>query len=296
MSIYEQVFQMMDQPMLILIQDDNGVRIEDANQAFIRMTGYTINELQSEKGSIFLEEYKIETSVPVLKSEVSILTKQKKMLPVRLDQQPLPKCSVNSYKKSFVIFEDLTPYKWIEQQSEKNKVLISGIVDRHEHIRFLRDSLGHSLFEAQQMNDESLLQFVADTEQGPMRQVLQKAKLDKEERSLTIRTSKLSGIELNMSVTFAPILDGFGDVREFAFVIWDLNPIDDQVDASLKLRIWMAKKDMSAGHLSALTGISIQTISKLRNGKILKPQRLTAELIASELQVDVYEIWQEIRK
>lgn len=99
-----------------------------------------------------------------------------------------------------------------------------------------------------------------------------------------------------MSVSFTPIIDGFGDVLEFAFVIWDLRPVDDCIEASMKLRIWMAKRDITVGYLSSSTGISIQTISKLRNGKILKPQRLTAELIASELQVDVHDIWSEIRK
>jgi lambda repressor-like predicted transcriptional regulator len=56
----------------------------------------------------------------------------------------------------------------------------------------------------------------------------------------------------------------------------------------------MAKRDLSASQLSLATGISLQTISKLRNGKISRPQRLTAELIASELRVDVQEIWPEL--
>ena len=45
---------------------------------------------------------------------------------------------------------------------------------------------------------------------------------------MTLKTSKLSGIELELSVTFTPIIDGFGEVLEFAFVIWDLRPVDDQ--------------------------------------------------------------------
>nr|WP_272898796.1 helix-turn-helix transcriptional regulator [Paenibacillus sp. MMS18-CY102] len=62
----------------------------------------------------------------------------------------------------------------------------------------------------------------------------------------------------------------------------------------MKLKIWMAKRDISTSQLSLSTGISIQTISKLRNGKITKPQRLTAELIASELRVEITDIWPEV--
>ncbi|MGO4544361.1 helix-turn-helix domain-containing protein [Paenibacillus sp. 2TAB23] len=297
MSIYSQVFQLLHQPMLILSQNELDVRIVDANQAFLRLSGYTLEELQSKNGRYLLQKYNINTTIQVVKSEVILQTKLKQQISVRIDQQPLPACSVDGCNHSFVIFEDLTPYKWIEQQAEKNKVLISGIVDRQQHIRFLRDSLAPLLFEPDhKMQNETLMQFIDDSEHVKLMKIIQETYRLKKERSLTVKTSKLSGIELELSVTFAPIVDGFGEANEFAFVIWDLKPVDDQIDASLKLRIWMAKRDMTAGHLSTVTGISIQTISKLRNGKILKPQRLTAELIASELQVDVQEIWSEVRK
>jgi DNA-binding Xre family transcriptional regulator len=287
----------MDQPMILLCQNDRGVRIDDANQAFLRLTGYTLAELQSKKSSYLLKKYKIDNARQVLKSEVNIFTKLKRQIAVSIDQQPLPKSTHDENTRAFIIFEDLTPYKWIEQQAERNKVLISGIVDSHQHVRFVRDGLASLLFEADRnLKDETLLQFIADTDHGSLKEVLQEAYLYKKEKSITLKTSKQSGIELEMSVTFAPIIDGYGDVNEFSFVIWDLRPIDNQIDASVKLRIWMAKRDVTAGYLSASTGISIQTISKLRNGKILKPQRLTAELIASELQIEVHEIWSEIRK
>lgn len=297
MSIYSQIFKIMYQPMIILCQNESEVTIEDANDAFLRLSGYTLKELQSKKSKYLLQKYHIDNSKQVVKSEVLLNTKLKRQISVRIDQQPLPKCSDDNSCRAYIIFEDLTPYKWIQQQAERNKVLISGIVDSHQHVRFLRDSLAPLLFEPdRKMQDETLLQFLDTTEHVKIMKIIQEAHLLKKERSVLLKTSKLSGIELELSVTFTPIIDGFGEVLEFAFVIWDLRPVDDQIDASMKLRIWMAKRDITAGHLSSLTGISIQTISKLRNGKILKPQRLTAELIASELQVDVQEIWSEVRK
>lgn len=297
LSIYSQIFQLMHQPMIILRQNEREAAIEDANNAFIRLSGYTLKELKSKKSQHLLQKYKIDNSRQVVKSEVVIYTKQKRQISVRIDQQPLPNSSEDNFCRAYIIFEDLTPYKWIEQQAERNKVILSGIVDRNQHVRFLRDNLAPLLFEPdRKMQDETLLQFLDDTEHVKIMKIIQEAYLLKKERSLLLKTSKLSGIELELSVTFAPIIDGFGEAFEFAFVIWDLRPVDDQIDASVKLRIWMAKRDITAGHLSSLTGISIQTISKLRNGKILKPQRLTAELIASELQVEVHDIWSEVRK
>lgn len=297
MSVYNHIFQIMNQPMLLMSQNEIEVRIEDANQAFLRLCGYTLKELQSKKSSYLLHKYKINISRQVMRSEVNIYTKSKRKISVRIDLQPLPRSIDNKLLYAFIIFEDLSPYNWIEQQAERNKVLISGIIDRHHHVRFLRDRLAPFQIEPnQQMQDETLLQFIAETDHGKILKIIQEAHLQKKERSITIKTSKLSGIEFELSVSFTPIIDGFGDVLEFAFVIWDLRPVDDCIEASMKLRIWMAKRDITVGYLSSSTGISIQTISKLRNGKILKPQRLTAELVASELQVDVHDIWSEIRK
>jgi len=295
LSIYSKIFQLMNQPMILLSQHEQEVRIEDANHAFLRLSGYSLKALQSKKSSYLLQKYKIDVSRQYMKSDVNIYTKLKRKIPVRIDLQPLPSDEVHHY--AFIIFEDLSPYRWIEQQAEKNKVLISGIIDKNHHVRFLRDRLAPFQIEPnQQMQDETLLQFIADADHGKILKIIREAHLRKKERSLTLKTSKLSGVEFELSVSFTPILDGFGNVLEFAFVIWDLRPIDDRIAASMKLRIWMAKRDITVGYLSSSTGISIQTISKLRNGKILKPQRLTAELIASELQVAVHEIWSEIRK
>lgn len=52
MSVYNHIFQIMNQPMLLMSQNEIEVRIEDANQAFLRLCGYTLKELQSKKAAI----------------------------------------------------------------------------------------------------------------------------------------------------------------------------------------------------------------------------------------------------
>ncbi|MDQ0058338.1 helix-turn-helix domain-containing protein [Paenibacillus harenae] len=297
MTPYYRLFQIFDKPIIILGMEQGQVRIIDANEAFSRLLGYTLEEIKSKESAGHLLKYNIDVSKQSLKSELGINTKQNKQIPVRVDQHPIPKEPGETELLCFVVFEDLTAFKWIEQKCEQNKVIISGIVDAHAHIRFLRDSVAPLLFEPdKKMEDETILSFIADSEHVRLMDALSEAGTMKKEKSLTLQTSRLSGIELELSITFTPIFDGFGETKEYAFVIWDLKPIDDSIDSSMKLKIWMAKRDMTAGMLSEATGISMQTISKLRNGKILRPQRLTAELIASELRVDVHDIWTKIGK
>ncbi|MFF2887744.1 helix-turn-helix domain-containing protein [Paenibacillus sp. NPDC057967] len=298
MSVHQQLFHLLNQPMLILKEHDGIVQVVDANEAFMKLTGYPLPHLQATKSQYLKSQYGIDLQKRIVKREILMQTKRKNELAVRIEQIPLPAQTDDPWIRAFLIFEDLTAYKWIDRQLDKGKVLISGVVDKHLHIRFLRDNMAPLLFEPDTtMEDETLLQFIAENERPRMMEILQETSRLQKEQNVTIHTSKLSGIELELELTYYPVLDSFGHCSELAFVVWDLRPANDQaVDSATKLKIWMAKRDMSAGHLAASTGISLQTISKLRNGKIEKPQRLTAELIASELRVDVHHIWPSIRK
>lgn len=287
--------------MAVIAENQGDVRVLDANDAFIRLTGYHKEDLVADQGFGFVFPYPSQLFRRAVKSEMMLLARTGRELHVRYEQIPLTvgaaACNVEIDKKALILFEDLTAYNWIGRQLLSRNVLVSGIVDEHMHIRFLRDRLAPLMFKPDRMlEDESLLAFVADADHELIRSVLEQAPSMSGEHSMTLRTSKQSGVELELELIYVPIMDGCGKLKEFAFVIWDLRPTDDAADPSVKLKIWMAKRDMSAGALSAATGISLQTISKLRNGKISKPQRLTAELIAAELGIEVTEIWPIVRK
>ncbi|REK77383.1 helix-turn-helix domain-containing protein [Paenibacillus paeoniae] len=298
MSIHQQLFQLLNQPMLILKELDGIVQVEDANEALMKLTGFPLSHILATESRYLQEHYRIDLRKRILRREIKMPTKRRNDLYVQIEQIPLPGQPDDPWIRAFLIFEDLTAYNWINRQLEKGKVLISGIVDQHLHIRSLHDNMASLLFEPDSiMEDETLLQFIAEHERPRMMKILQETSRLNKEQNVTIQTSKLNGIELDMELSYFPVLNGHGQCSELAFVVWDLRPTDEQtVDSSMKLKIWMAKRDMSAGQLAASTGISLQTISKLRNGKIEKPQRLTAELIASELRVDVHQIWSSIRK
>ncbi len=290
--------------MLLLAQSRGNIKIKAANQAFQQFVGKSTEELLAQGFDSLFAPLAFDLSKRCHKSEAVLHANKKREVAVRIELIPidsLAQARVDSGSRrtqtAVMLIEDLTAYKWLSQQLERDKVLISGIVNKHLHIQFLRDSLSPLLFEPDRsLDDENLLQFIAEHEREKIISILEQGSAVSKEQRINVQTSKQSGVEAELELTYIPILDGFGQCSQYAFVIWDLRPSEDRTDASMKLRIWMAKRDISAAQLSSATGISIQTISKLRNGKIEKPQRLTAELIASELGVKVQDIWPRTRK
>ncbi|GGG56504.1 helix-turn-helix domain-containing protein [Paenibacillus radicis (ex Gao et al. 2016)] len=296
MDLYHHIFLILDRPMAIIRNLQDNASLVDANDAFSKLMGCSIEELSGRSASSVVEHYSAKAAARSYQRETFLCTDSRRM-PIRVDHTPLPYISGETGALSLLLIEDLSAQRWIEEQFEHYKVLISGIVDSTNHIRILRDFYAPLLLKPEQsLEDETYLQFISEQEFERIQEALDSAGKLKKVNDIKVRTSKLGGVELELSITFTPIYDGFGSVREYAFVIWDLKPVSEGVDSSMRLKIWMAKRDMSAIQLSAATHISLQTISKLRNGKIEKPQRLTAELIASELKVDVSEIWPEVRR
>ena len=79
-------------------------------------------------------------------------------------------------------------------------------------------------------------------------------------------------MQLELQITYRPFFHGDGSLKNIAFIVTDIQSIAENrstaVDPSVTLKVLMARKYMSAQELSSATGISLQTISKLRNGKI----------------------------
>ncbi|WP_042162740.1 helix-turn-helix domain-containing protein [Paenibacillus gorillae] len=296
MDLYHHIFLILDRPMAIIRNLHNTASLVEANDAFSRLMGCSIEELKGRCACSIIEQYSVQAAARPYQRETYLCT-GKRSMPIRMDHTPLPYINEETGNLSLIQVEDLSALRWIEEQFEHNKVLISGIVDSTYHIRILRDFYAPLLLKPEQtLEDENFLQFISEQEFERIQKALETAGKLKKANNIKVKTNKLGGVEFELSITFTPIYDGFGSVREYAFVIWDLKPVSEGIDSSMRLKIWMAKRDMSAIQLSAATHISLQTISKLRNGKIEKPQRLTAELIASELKVDVAEIWPEVRR
>lgn len=293
MSYFQKTFQAVGLPLTI-IQNDN-LSILEANPAFVRLTGFSPEELRLTTLSPIIEHC---SSIRQLRSNslksFTLMTKRRKRVPVTLEVYEL-EAEQGGPAVSAIAIGDLRSSLWLKQQCDGDQVLLSGVVDASLRITFLLNPKPFNILDEGYISeDETILQFVGQEEWPKMLETIQIAVKLKQARSVTIRSTILGAV-LDMNITFQPIFDGFGKVKEYAFVLHDVRPVDETADSSVKLKIWMAKRDINASQLAAATGISPQTISKLRNGKIRRPQRLTAELIASELQVDMREIWKDVR-
>jgi len=293
---YYQLFQVLDHPMIIIESRRNKLSIIDANRAFLQLTGYSLEHYLKLDDSALRNFHQIDPSRGIYTREKTLFGKNRNRM-VRVTQHPFAFDLAEATEHHLLIYEDLTSVKWIDQKASKDNVLISGVVDKALRIRFLRNKLSTLMLQLDDSHeDEALLQYLTGEQFSLLQEAFQRANTEHEEQSIKLRTKKLNGIELELSITFISNNDAMGNFIEFAFIISDVKPVNGQADSGVRLKVLMAKRDMSALELAAATSISLQTISKLRNGKIKKPQRLTAELIASELRVDVREIWPEIGK
>ncbi|WP_341278381.1 PAS domain-containing protein [Paenibacillus sp. FSL H8-0537] len=298
MTVFERVFQMMDSPAAIIRSVKHYGFIMDVNESFIRLTGLEYEYLIDKPIGELLENWSLKHYKTSTKREGLLHTCKPGGTPVMVEHNTLSMLNEERQALSLIVLSDLSSHHWIEQQFETNTVLFSGILDANYQVQLLKDPFPAYLLVDGHLNGESFLEIVAESEHLRLLHILEETRKFKKTNHITVKTTKVNGVELEVKITFTPIFDGFGRIKEYAFIVLDLQPINthEYIDSSMRLKIWMAKRDISAGQLAAATGISIQTISKLRNGKIKMPQRLTAELIASELKVDCLEIWQKIRK
>ncbi|MWC29262.1 helix-turn-helix domain-containing protein [Paenibacillus sp. MMS18-CY102] len=216
---------------------------------------------------------------------------------ITMETKPLPYLGEEDSGRTYylIIAKDMSADKWLEQQSTVKKALNIGICDNEYIVRKFHQNYSPLSNVDHSPLHQSIFDFLDPNEHEMIKTQLSTASTESNSCDIVVRTISFEDISgLEMRATICPIFDGFGAIQEYAFSVWDLKEANDSGQPGMKLKIWMAKRDISTSQLSLSTGISIQTISKLRNGKITKPQRLTAELIASELRVEITDIWPEV--
>ncbi len=140
----------------------------------------------------------------------------------------------------------------------------------------------------------SVLDFLPVADQSLLQETLEALKKrgrSGEPKEVVLHTRKLRARAQKVRCCIAPFLNGSGKLVRYAFVVNRLDFLEQPEDPSVRLKMLMMEKGISATEMSRLTGLSMTTISKLRNGKIQTPRRLTSELVAAELGVRTTEIW-----
>lgn len=291
MPVFETIFDTMDTPMALLKGAANQPIFDRVNEAFVRLAGLSRQKLAGQPLAALFPGCKLEA----LRQSASVYTLQTRHEQAMRVKLSCRKLDIALDAVWLLTAEDVSAAQWIERQSGVQPVLLSGIVESDYVISRLEKTSPAAVPElAPELEylQKSILSIIHPDEQERTIAAIQEAARSRQSGNLTIQTKRLAdALDLEVRLVFQPFYDGSGELKQYAFVVTDLRPSTTPVDPAVKLKIVMARCNMSAQQLSETTGISVQTISKLRNGKIRKPQRLTAELIATELGVKPQEIW-----
>ncbi|WP_262385088.1 helix-turn-helix domain-containing protein [Paenibacillus xylaniclasticus] len=294
------MFHVMEQPLAVVRRHGRSFTILEANPSFIRLTGYEQDKLiHTPFRQLFpkLSDRRKSTILTEGITETTLETGSGSQKTVELDVKAINIHDENGQATYLINAKDMSAEKWLEQQSRSGKALYVGICDQQYRIRMFNTLVPHTMTSGIPAINQSIFNYIDPYEHAELQAQLLHCSQNHYPRDITLRTIKFDEkSEMELRATWCVFFDGFGSISQYAFSVWDVREPGESEQSSMRLKIWMAKRDISASQLSIATGISMQTISKLRNGKIKKPQRLTAELIASELNVDVHTLWPELGK
>lgn len=301
MLTVESLIRILKKPMGIIKIDGEKLSFLEVNEPFCALSGYTREELMGIDPSLMLAQgqqpdlslFSFDDDA-FLRTEITALSKGHNEVYLEVELYRIHDGS----NDLIIVFADHTSSKkWIDHQVENKPILCSGIVNASYMMTRYEKYFDPIVDHKSGLDHESIFELIAKEDRPVLKQILEEIKYTKQTKEIVLKTSQVKDLmELKMKITVRPFFDGTGTFLEYAFVISQLELFELSEDASIRLKVLMAQRSMSAQSLSEATGITIQTISKLRNGKVMKPQLLTAQLIAGELGVAVSDIWSETRR
>ncbi|WP_054023320.1 helix-turn-helix domain-containing protein [Bacillus sp. FJAT-28004] len=299
-----QLFYLLSDPMLIVEWDESRWSIRDVNQAFADFSGFKKSDLILLDPSTIISTHETSLSFdeavhqladeqafsPLL--ECKLVTKSSTPADVRMSCRKLQLEDRTVY---VIICKDLREAKWIDEYILHHKIMISTVVNERYNIM----SFKHYYAPVQQPSssylNKSIFELVPDHERNKIKRVLEYAKNNRTAESVDFHL-KFGDRCYNADAVIQPFYNGNRTLKNFVIILTSLHMNNQDEDPSYKLRMLMLSKNISVTSLAQSTLISLTTISKIRNGKIKKPQRLTAELIAGELGVRPEMIWSSYKR
>ncbi|MBP1156494.1 MULTISPECIES: PAS domain S-box protein [unclassified Paenibacillus] len=282
----------------LLKWDGHHLTIEEANPAFYQIIGYTKQELWKETFLSFLSN---EYRAWVLKrleffeyedtlfSEACWTVKHGIQMDVELSLRETVMDGSHYY---IMIVRDVSDKKWILCQG-------SGFDMRGTltpKFRFVDCSFHSPLLEMKRRDlvSQSFLSFVGSRSLLQVRHMLRQAVLTGSGFSMSMEWVS-NNQKAEVEFRFQPLLNGRQEVTRIAFVGRRLtkDEAQEQSKMALSLRMLMAERQITVTKLSELTGLSIGTISKIRNGKITNPHKYSIQCIAEALDVHLNDLWKE---
>ncbi|MFC4776194.1 PAS domain-containing protein [Paenibacillus sp. GCM10023252] len=297
----DNIFYLLADPMVVLEYDYMHWYIRDTNQAFLELTGYKKQELEAtDPAGLFRDGLSFEQIMNQLTDEEDsgmefdwmIIAKSLTSVHVRLSYRKLQTESRTYY---VLICKDLTMDRWIEDYAIDHKIAMAVRISEHYRISSLTRYYAPVRHHTSKFINLPALELVAEQDRKLLRRVMEYAKVNGTLEQVQFRL-RYDSNEYITSAIVKPFYRGNRSFHSFAVILTDLSLNLQEEDPSYKLRMLMLSKNMSVTSLAQSTLISLTTISKIRNGKIKKPQRLTAELIAGELGVKPESIWSSFKR
>ncbi|MFX3632261.1 MAG: PAS domain-containing protein [Candidatus Pristimantibacillus sp.] len=293
------LFYWLPDPMLIVEFEHNRWYIRDINQAFSLLSGYKKRELVDVDPAGLLQEgfsfNALMTQIPEdseLIIEWELITKSTQPTLVRLTCR---KFHIEQQSRYMIICKNLSEDKWIDDFGADNKIVMTINATEKFNITDTRRYYTPVKYQSSTLVNQNLFDYVFEDHRKSLRRVMDYARNNGTTEQIQIKM--LIGDHTYLtSAVIKPFYWGNKSFKDYLIVLTDLNQHTHDEDSSYKLRLLMLGKNISATSLSQSTLISLTTISKIRNGKIKKPQRLTAELIAGELGVKPEMIWSSFKR
>ncbi|GFN29913.1 helix-turn-helix domain-containing protein [Paenibacillus xylaniclasticus] len=293
------VFSFSSDPILIIDCSPNTVQLVDMNDAFCQWSGYNKEQVLGISPSQFVVA-DVGTNEPFERLEewvqpkavvpwCRIRSKRDIEFDVRLEVIRISRADISGSRYA-VIMHDITEQQWIDSVIRGERAAASIILDNEMTVQAITSYMTPVKYDASSFLCQPALQFVSLNDRRHVKRAIDYSSANRKPHpcifSLHIEDHSYTARALFMSFR-----RWTGEVRSSAVVLLHLEPKQLEIDSSFKLRLLMTEKNVSVTELARSTHISLTTISKIRNGKIKKPKRLTAKLIADKLGVGPEEIW-----
>ncbi|WP_219835178.1 helix-turn-helix transcriptional regulator [Paenibacillus sp. R14(2021)] len=287
------VFQSLKTPLAVVIGQGDQFHFNLANKAFSALVDCPEEVLEGLHPGRLFAEWNSSTLQSSTHHETSLLQcrSDEESPRLLLSWQVLE----NTVEPAYLLTaEDISAKSWIDLMSETHKVLQSGILNDKFVVERYFQYYPSPLFDRLFVEEESLSSFFEEYERERILAMMEQSIRHRRTNTIIVQTKRLAdSAKLELHITYRPFFNGDGSLKQMGFIVTNIQSITESavVDSSVTLKVLMARNYISAQELASTTGISLQTISKLRNGKIGRPQRQTALQIAKALKVLPQDIW-----
>lgn len=293
------VFTFSPDPILIVDASVDTIQLVDMNDSFSSWSGYRKDNLSGTSPSQWIDRSS-EAADPF--GQLAALSRSKAwsqacrfrsingmFFEVRLEVLHIGSAAPEGERYAIVL-HDISEQHWIDSVIREERAVGAAILTPDQLIQSLTSFVTPMRYDTTAFVQQSALHYISSNDLRHVKRSIEYASANRTPQpcSFHLLMNEQTFMTRALIKTFH---HWHGGLKSIAFLLLQLEQRQEDLDPSFKLRLLMTAKNVSVTELARSTHISLTTISKIRNGKIKKPKRMTAELIAGELGVVPEEIW-----